>query len=421
MILKKSIIYLSSSILSQSIPFLLLPVMTQYLSPQEYGTLSIYLIMLSIYSAFIGMNMQVNISKNFFKISKNELSLYIGNIFIILMITFIFYLLLTYILSFYFSSIFSIELVWFFVIPFISIMTMINTINTTILRNEQKAYLFGLFEISNSFIKVFFTVLFLVTFSLSWYSQIIGILVSSIVFFIIGIFYIYKKEYITIKFNKKIFKSILGISFPLIPHLLGGLIIAMSDRLFIEQMVSIEAVGIYSVGYMFGMVVMLFTDAFIKAWSPWFYKNLANPTLVKKKKIIRYTYIYIITIFILAFLISIIGEFILPYFVDEKFYGAGKFILWVSIGYAVQGVYKIFFPYLVHISKTSFLAFSTVIAAILNLMFNYILIKEFGTVGAAYATIISFSVSAVLVFWYQNKNYYMPWGLSYTKEKYFEK
>ncbi len=42
-----------------------------------------------------------------------------------------------------------------------------------------------------------------------------------------------------------------------------------------------------------------------------------------------------------------------------------------SAGYAVHGVYKIFFPYLVHIGKTSFLAFSTVTAALVNLVLNY--------------------------------------------------
>jgi O-antigen/teichoic acid export membrane protein len=286
---------------------------------------------------------------------------------------------------------------------------MINESNTTILRNEERATIFGIFEISNMIIKMGLTVLFLLVFSLSWYSQIVATLISSMLFSLIGIFYMRNRNYITMKFDIVKIKSILHISLPLIPHVLGGVVIAMSDRLFIEKMVSLKAVGIYSVGYVFGMVVMLFTDAFIKAWSPWFYKSLMNPTDSKKEKIVKYTYIYIISVFILAIVLSIIGKFLLPYVVDKKFLGANKFILWISIGYAIQGVYKIFFPYLVHIGRTSFLTFSTVIAAILNLLFNYIFIKEFGAIGAAYATIIAFLISAFLVFWYQQKYFYMPW------------
>jgi O-antigen/teichoic acid export membrane protein len=408
-IIKHSSIYMVSSILNKSIPFLLLPIMTKYLSPQEYGLLSVFLIFITLFSAFISMNMSVNISKNFFKITHEKLAILIGNILFILFCATLFYFFITFFIFVMFDELFSIATSFMLIIPFIVAMDTINTLNTTILRNNQKVFIYAVFEISNTLIKMSSTILFLLVFDFGWFSQVIGMAVGSILFMIISIFYMYKRNYINININSQIIKSILHISVPMIPHLVGGAVIAMSDRLFIESMISLEAVGLYSVGYMFGMVVMLFTDAFIKAWSPWFYKSLVNPTDSKKEKIVKYTYIYIVVIFILAIFISIAGTFVLPYFVDEKFYGASEFILWISLGYAVQGVYKIIFPYLVHISKTSFLAFSTVTAAILNLLFNYILINEFGTIGAAYATILAFAVSAFLVFWYQNRHYYMPW------------
>jgi len=410
-VIKNSIIYLSSSILSKSIPFLLLPIITRYLSPEEYGTLSIYLIMVSIYSALIGMNIHANISKNFHKVSKDSLSTYIGNILMILSLTFSIYLSLTYLMTFYVNSIFSIPSKWLLLIPFISVMMMMNEINITILRNEQRAYMFGIFEVSNTFIKMFLTVLFLTVFSLGWYAQVLGMTIGSMVFFIVGLIYMKKREYISMNVDIEKMKSILHISIPLIPHVLGGIVIIMSDRLFIEHMVSLEMVGIYSVGYMFGMIVMLFTDAFIKAWSPWFYKSLVHPSNDQKQIIVKYTYFYIISIFIFAIIVSIIGGFVLPYFVDPRFYGAQEFILWIALGYAVRGAYQIYLPYLVHISKTSFLAISTVTAAVINLFLNYFLIKHFGTIGAAYATFIAFLIAALMVFWYQQKNYKMPWFL----------
>jgi O-antigen/teichoic acid export membrane protein len=286
---------------------------------------------------------------------------------------------------------------------------MINNLNTTILRNEQRAYMFGVFEVSLTVLIMAVTVLCLVVFRFGWHSQIVGIFVAGVVFSIVGIAYMYKRGYITMEYDSEKVKSILNISVPLIPHVLGGLVIAASDRLFIEQMVSLEAVGLYAVGYAFGMIVMIFTDAFIKAWSPWFYKNLSNPTDSKKQKIVKYTYIFIIGIFVLAGAISIISEFILPYFVDERYHDASEFIFWISLGYAIRGVYQIFFPYLVHINRTTFLATSTVVAATVNLGLNYLLINIYGTIGAAYATVGAFTVSALLVFWYQQKRYYMPW------------
>lgn len=409
MIIKNSMIYLGSGILSRSLPFLLMPIMTKYLSPEEYGLMSVFFVIMTFYSAFIGMNIHANISKNFYKIPKEELSEYIGNMFYILIFTFLLYLLITYVITTLYIRIFSIPTYWLFIIPFISVMMMINDLNTTILRNEQRAYMFGVFEVSNMFIKMSMTILFLLVFSFGWYSQVLGTLIGAFVFFFIGIWYMSKRDYINMKFNIEKIKSILNISIPFIPHVLGGVIIAMSDRLFIEMMIGLEAVGIYTVGYSFGMLVMIIVDSFIKAWSPWFYKSLVKPTYEIKIKIVKYTYFFIIGIFIIAFLASLLAQYVLPYIVDEKFYSAEEFIFWVAIGYAIRGVYQIFFPYLVHISRTSFLAISTVIAAIINLILNYLLIDLYGAIGAAYATALAFAVSAVLVVWYQQKNYYMPW------------
>ena len=99
------------------IPFLLLPVMTRYLTPAEYGKLSIFLIFIALYRPFIGMSLQTNISKNFFRVSKAEISLYIGNILAILLFSSIFYFGMTFVATHYFNEIFSIPAYLFLLIP----------------------------------------------------------------------------------------------------------------------------------------------------------------------------------------------------------------------------------------------------------------------------------------------------------------
>lgn len=410
-VIKSSLIYLVSSVLNKSIPFLLLPILTKYLSPEEYGVLSIFQLMISFFTAFVGMNMSMNISKNFFKYSKERTSLMIGNILMILSLTALIYFLITLFLSFFFEEIFSVPSNFVVIIPILSFMFMVNIINLTILRNEDKAVVFGVYEIVNTAVNMLVTVFLLVIFHYGWHSQVVGITIAYALFFLISLLHMRSNGFIILRYDKEEARKILKLSIPLIPHVIGGIIIALSDRFFIEKMVSLEMVGIYSVGYMFGMVVVLFTDAFLKAWSPWFYRMLSKPDISTKLRIVRYSYMYITATFLIAFIISIFAKFLIPYVVDERYSGAEVYVFWVAIGYSFHGIYKIFFPYLVHINKTSFLAFSTVVAAILNLIFNYFLIKVYGAIGAAYSTVISFIISASLVFWYQNKNFKMPWLL----------
>jgi len=416
-VLKNSSIYLVTSLFNKAIPFLLLPILTRYLSAAEYGIISIFQIIISLYTALIGMAIHTNISKNFFKYSKAQIASVIGNSIFILIISTLAVFIITCFASVFYVSVFSVPSNWMIIVPIISFMFMINILNLTVLRMEGKALLFGTFEILNTFINMGVSVLLLVVFHYGWISRAIGISIAYFVFFIVSIIYMHKRDYLKFNINKKDLKSILSISIPLVPHGIGGIVMALSDRLFIEKMVGLEAVGIYTVGYMFGMIILLFTDAFIKAWTPWFFKKLAMPSLNDKNQIVKYTYLYLGLLLILALMVSFIGNLLLPYFVDSKFFGAGVYIFWIALGYVFFGIYQIFFPYLVHIKRTSFLAISTVIAALINLILNYVLIKYFGAIGAAYSTIISFAISAFLVFWYQKKHFWMPWALSNKSRK----
>ncbi len=133
--------------LNKAIPFLLLPILTTHLATDEFGVMSIYLMMINFFSAFIGMAIHTNVAKNFFKYSQEQLALMIGNILIILSVSTLFYFLITLGLSFIYSDFFSVPSIWILIIPLISLMQMITSINLTILRNEGKAVLYGVFEI----------------------------------------------------------------------------------------------------------------------------------------------------------------------------------------------------------------------------------------------------------------------------------
>ena len=408
-IIKSSSIYLFSGILNKGIPFLLLPILTAYLSPEEYGILSIFQYIIFFFLAFIGMNMSVNISKNFFTYSKQKFSLMIGNILIILSLTTLIYFIITLGFSFYYKEIFSIPSVWVAIIPLLSFMLMINILTKTILRNQERAYLFGVFEVVNTIINIGVTLLLLIMYNYGWYSSAFGIMVSYFIFFVISLLYMKNNGFIDLTYDKKEIKKILKLSSPLILHVLASTLLTMSDRFFIESMIDLEAVGIYSVGYTFGMIVLLFSNSFIKAWNPWFYKKLASPSNKNKKLIVKYSYFYILGILGVTFFVAIFGSYIFPYFIDEAYYQGAAYIFWISIGYAMFGIYQLFFPYLVHIGKTSFLAISTTIAAVLNLILNYLCINSFGAIGAAYATFFSYLVMFGLVSIYTQKHYKMPW------------
>jgi O-antigen/teichoic acid export membrane protein len=406
---KSSAIYLFSSLFNKSLPLLFLPVITNYLSPNEYGFLSVFLVLITFYNAIIGMNVQINISKNYFTVAKDELSKIIGSSIMLVFIISLCFLFFSIIFSGILKHYTGIDSNWIIIIPILVFFMVFNVLNLTVLINERKPLKHAVFEVGHAITYMGLTILFMVVFEFNWLSQILGMLISYFLLFMIGLKDMKMNGYIDLEFDKARLKNIFKVSIPMVPHVLGGAILTLSDRLFIERMLDMDAVGIYSVGYSFGMVVLLFTNSFIKSWSPWFYKQLSAPSEEKKIKIVRYSYLYIAGVLGFAFILGIFGVFILPYFVNNRYEGASEFIIWVALGYAMFGIYQIFFPYLIVLNKTSFLAFSTTITTVINLILNYFLISWYGAIGAAYATFLSYLIMCVLVFSFTQKHYPMPW------------
>jgi len=416
-IFRHSLGYFAFNILNYAVPFMLLPILTAYLTPSEYGLLSIYQVLLSFALAFIGMGLSVNISKTFYSTSQEYTARLVGNQFIIVVTVTVALLIVTHA---YFSHnvfLFGIPSVWAYTVPIIAMMKVISDFNLNIIRNESKVIQFGVFQISSTVIEMGLSVAFIVLLGLSWVGRAGGIFLAALVMGVVSLIYMTRRGYFLWSPDSTMIKSSLLVSVPLIFHTLSAVIINMSDRFFIEQMIGQDVLGIYNIGYTFGMTTLLIVDAVSKVWTPWLFKQLADDNENQKRFIVQLTYIGFVGYILVAIVLTGASWFLIPILTDEAYHGAFIYVSWVALSYAVRGMYSLVFPYLVHKDKTQFVGVSTVTAAILNLVANYILIQRFGAVGAAQATLISFVVLFLGVWWYARRIYPMPWGLQWMFRK----
>lgn len=414
MVIKNSLIYIFSSAFSKAVPFLLLPLFTNLLVPEEFGLFSIYQVLLVFFTALIGMSLQTNITVNFFKVNRGELAEYFNNVLFVLVVNLILFFIIFCLFNFYNSSFFSIDFSYFYILLPMVFFTVIIEIYSSLLRNQQKASSFFFIEVFGTVLKYGLILFFLIFLKQGWISFLYGNLIGLGLIALYSFYSLIKQGFINFKAGISIIKikKILKLCIPLIPHSVGIMVISLSDRLFIEKLVSVEAVGIYTVAYSFGMIVSLFSDAFIKAWSPWFYSKIKNINEKDAKNIVTVTYLYIIGMIILSAIVYIVAYFLIPLMTSNEYHEAIKYVFYIALGYSIQGVYKIFFPYLIYFSKTQVLTLSTFIAACVSVIGNSILINLFGVVGAAYSSILAFFVSSIFVFYIANKQIKLPWFFS---------
>jgi O-antigen/teichoic acid export membrane protein len=159
------------------------------------------------------------------------------------------------------------------------------------------------------------------------------------------------------------------------------------------------------------MIIGILEDSFNRAFVPWLYERLKRDQYGEKIMIVKLTYIYFVGIICLALALGAIAPWFLSFFVGPQFEGSGQFVLWIAVGFAFNGMYKMVVNYIFYMRKTHILAWVTFFTAIGSIMLNYFAIKYWGAIGAAYTYALVGFITFLIVWFLSSRVYSMPWNL----------
>lgn len=407
-----SIIYVSSDILNKAVPFLLLPLLTMYLSPSDYGILASFNSLFSFINIFTGLSVFGAIGVNYFKLSKIELSTYIGNVFMIsiggtIVITLIVFLFLSHI-----KNITNLETVWIYAAILMSSTFNFILINQVLWMYEGKSLFYGLYQNSETILKVALSLFFILGMMMNWQGRVLAMLIGNVLSFIISIILIWKRGYLKLQLNKKYILDALNFGLPLIPHQLSFWLKNGAVIFLLTYLIDSNDIGLFDIGKKIALVIMILATAFNKAWSPFLFKKLSNnPSKDTRKKIVKISYMIFLLLITIATIISFFSSSIIQIIVDEKFYSAHIYIKYFAFSSAFDGMYLIVVNYIFFMKKNIYLAYITFSTSIIQVLIAYVLIKANNAIGAAQASLIVSILTFIIVWGYSNKFFKMPWNI----------
>ena len=404
-----SFIYTFSTVVSKAIPFLLLPIFTTYLTQEDYGVLGLISSIISIAGIYIGLKPSLFLIVKIPQMSKDIVSTYIFNSFFIGLYTFLIGVIVLLIVKYIFFQ--TIDSYVFIMIAFFSFFSIFGEILEIILQIEKKSKLYALYQLLRTFAAILLALMLIIVFKLGWKGKFFSDII--VVFFIMIFSYLYLKRngYITFLFDFSKQIEMIKYLFPLSFHVLGLVLMNGIDRLFLVKMEGLKIAGLYTVAYTIGATLGIVHDSLLKVWSPEFYKKIKDASHNTKIKILKFQYLYIIGSFIMYGIFISIIPYIFHLMVNDKFNEAYNVIPIVALGLTFEAIRKLFISYHYNLGKNIRIAGITLLAGILNMIFNYILIPYFGIMGAAYATLISYIVVAIITVVDVNKFENIPWLL----------
>jgi len=405
-LIKFSASYTAIEALQRGVLFLMLPIFTQYMTPEEYGIVSTALILISFLSILFSFAIHASISRYYHKYEKtDELKEFLGTNFIFLtLVSLVMSISMIFLSKPMFNSFFS-EIAFYPYIVYILIIVATQVIIISyfsLLKAMQKLKLYSIVFNSYFIFQLILMSVLIINYDLKQDGYLLGIVISNTIF--IPIIFILLRKEIEYKISMKYIKESLTYSLPIIPVELIGNINRLIDRYYILIFIGLNGVGIYYIGVQIAGLINLIALAINSAYTPIFFKKYENNIDDNYDDIYKLSDIIVFTIGVVASILIILFPLFLNLF-SKDYQSSGDIILYLGFTGAITSIYFIntnvlsLDPKLVKL-KTIGIIFGTII----NVLLGYILTRDYGIEGAAISTLIGFTITTLILIFIVNKN-----------------
>ena len=376
---------------------IILPIITPYLTKEDYGIYGLTFAYLGGLSAFSMLGIHVLLQNSFFK--KNEFfkelwAKYFG-------ILIVWRLLYSNIVLIIFYFLFKVktgdDFLLYLILVFSPVIFFELTISigTRYCQYEGKhqyvyitSFIAGFFAVLSSFISIYY-------FRLGYLGLLIGSTVSGFIQFLFFSYLIHFKLKLFPNFNisKQFINDTLSISLPIIPHSFSGYLLNTSDRLILDiNNISLKNIGGYNISYNFSNYFESFNNSMNSVLSPLYFKLFALKDQTKSKKLVNsLTIFWFLFLWVLCVLVSLWCKEIMSFlYRNSEFSDLYKYVPFLLIGMMYRPFYVACVDKNIFLESTKSILFISGGGGIINLVLNLIFVPFYGIEAALYITFFSY-------------------------------
>lgn len=270
---------------------------------------------------------------------------------------------------------------------------------------------FNMLSILSALMIAGFNILFLAVFTFGIKGYIYSYIITYLFVFIIGFQISRMHERISVKkISQKYSFMMLKYSVAFIPNTILWWVINSSSKFMITYYIGSSSNAIFSVASKIPMFSSMIISVFQNAWQLSAIKE--NNELDKNEYTQNIFNIYIQIIIVAISAILVILKPFMHFYVPENYYIAWKYVPLLLLTTAIGGVSDFVGSSFVANKDSKHFMLSAVFAAIINIIFNLLLIPRYGIMGGVISTLISY----VTIFLYRKKA-----SAKYLKLKVFSK
>lgn len=384
------LIYLFSDLLAKALPFVFIPLFTKYLTPEQYGNISLFNVGVEVFIIIIIMG-----GNSYFKIEYNNFKEPISALYnIIINVAMIFFICFIISWGFYFyihsSYLFSI-------LPVIILCSFLQSIfylYISYYQCKEKAIVVGAMNLFFSITNTLLMVILLVFFDMKEISRYIS-LGFALFFSVLIVGYILGRSNKS-KVSAKINMPLVRFGFGVLPHAISWWARSGIERLLIGWYLSVSTLGLYSLAMQLTSLMPLFCNAVNQALIPRIVRSLKAEDKKEAKNIL---FKATLGIMIVCLLSSIALPFLLKYFLNHRYFEALVYLPYMIIAFVFQSVIILFGNVLYYYKHVTYLSMVTFCTSALHICLTLAILNYKPSVySVIISSTITFILAALLIF-----------------------
>jgi len=378
-LIKNTLLYFAGTFSSSLLSFLLLPVYTRYLLPEDYGKIDIIFAIAFIATPIITLQIERACYRFLLESNdENSQKTIISNSFFVLFIGCIVFL----IIAFVYITVFPIE--YGFIITMYIVFGCLSSFIQTLLRGVRKNFFYSIIGVAATSVSLIANIIFIIGMGLKSVSLLLAPICASIVIIILGIKKVKLFKLLDIDLlEKKIIKKFLIYSTPLVPDAICWWILLGFGRVYLNYQSGSEAVGILAIASKFPSLLTSFHSIFNLAW-----RETAFTEYDAEDRDLYYSYVYnkqLILILCGMLILLPLTRLTIKFLLAESFQSSYVYIPILFLSAAFSMISAFFSSGFEGAKKTNGIVTSTLYALIINLVLNILLVPYFSIYGVAFA------------------------------------
>jgi O-antigen/teichoic acid export membrane protein len=402
-------VYVAANVANAALPFLLIPFLTRALGPGPYGLVAMFGVTVNVLAAFVGMNANSAVSVRYFQLTAPHLRAYLGACLVILAVSAGLVAIAAWSMDAALARLTQLPLRWILVAVVIASSNFVTSIRLTLWQVARRPWPYALLSVGQNALYLAVALALVLGGQRGWEGVAAAQAVGALAAGLASLVMLRRDFAIRLAGERPDIRDALAYGVPLVPHLVGGLLIAGGDRYLVGHLLGLGSAGVYMVALQIGMALGVLTGAFNRAYMPWLLARLAVEDAARDIRIVRGTYVYGVLLASLAAIVTVLAPNLIAFVAGPTFSEAVPVVGWIAAAYVFGGLYYMVTNYVFFAGRTGTLSWITLASGTCGLLASTLFIPRYGLQGAGMGYLVSNLLMFLGTWWLAHRVRPMPW------------